>query len=101
MIQHSMTASSCLKRTSLCLGLGHQYSWPVLNIHPYHSQLVTQWQQTASRFDGGAVLDNIKWTASSARFHTAGVNGYSGLLVADAPPDAVADDPVPQSLWCA
>lgn len=41
-----------------------------------------RFQQTASRFDGGAVADNIKWTGSSARFHTAGVNGYSGLLVA-------------------
>jgi hypothetical protein len=38
-----------------------------------------RFQQTASLFNNN---DNIVWTASSARFHSAGENGYSGLLVA-------------------
>jgi hypothetical protein len=38
-----------------------------------------RFQQSASNF---AASDSIVWTASSARFHSAGVNGYSGLLVA-------------------
>jgi hypothetical protein len=38
-----------------------------------------RFQQTASNF---AANDNIVWTASSARFHSAGENGYSGLLAA-------------------
>jgi hypothetical protein len=38
-----------------------------------------RFQQTASLFHNN---DNIVWTASSARFHSAGENGYSGLLVA-------------------
>jgi hypothetical protein len=38
-----------------------------------------RFQQTSSLFHNN---DNIVWTASSARFHSAGENGYSGLLVA-------------------
>lgn len=38
-----------------------------------------RFQQTASNFTNN---DSIVWTASSARFHSAGLNGYSGLLVA-------------------
>ena len=38
-----------------------------------------RFQQTASLFHNN---DSIVWTASSARFHSAGLNGYSGLLVA-------------------
>lgn len=38
-----------------------------------------RFQQTASSFTNN---DSIVWTASSARFHSAGLNGYSGLLVA-------------------
>jgi len=38
-----------------------------------------RFQQTASQFQNN---DNIVWTASSARFYSAGENGYSGLLVA-------------------
>ena len=38
-----------------------------------------RFQQTASNF---AASDSLVWTASSARFHSAGLNGYSGLLVA-------------------
>jgi len=38
-----------------------------------------RFQQTASLFHNN---DNIVWTASSARFHSAGENGYSGLLAA-------------------
>jgi hypothetical protein len=38
-----------------------------------------RFQQTASNFVNN---DSIVWTASSARFHSAGINGYSGLLVA-------------------
>jgi hypothetical protein len=41
-----------------------------------------RFQQSASRFDNQVSADNIVWTASSAKFHSAGVNGYSGLLVA-------------------
>lgn len=38
-----------------------------------------KFQQTASNF---AASDTLIWTASSTRFHSAGENGYSGLLVA-------------------
>lgn len=38
-----------------------------------------RYQQTASNF---ANNDSLPWTASSTRFHSAGENGYSGLLVA-------------------
>lgn len=38
-----------------------------------------KFQQTASNF---AASDSLVWTASSTRFHSAGINGYSGLLVA-------------------
>ena len=38
-----------------------------------------KFQQTASNF---AASDTLVWTASSTRFHSAGENGYSGLLVA-------------------
>jgi hypothetical protein len=41
-----------------------------------------RFQQSESRFDNQVSADNIVWTASSARFHSAGLNGYSGLLVA-------------------
>lgn len=38
-----------------------------------------RFQQTASNF---AASDSLVWTGSSTRFHSAGINGYSGLLVA-------------------
>lgn len=38
-----------------------------------------RYQQTASNF---AASDSLVWTASSTRNHSAGINGYSGLLVA-------------------
>jgi hypothetical protein len=38
-----------------------------------------KFQQTASNF---ANNDSLVWTGSSTRFHSAGINGYSGLLVA-------------------
>ena len=42
-----------------------------------------RFQQTASNF---AASDSLVWTGSSTRFHSAGVNGYSGLLVAEREP---------------
>lgn len=38
-----------------------------------------RFQETASNF---ANNDSLVWTGSSTRFHSAGINGYSGLLVA-------------------